>query len=204
MQSLFNHPQGVLPFQRVLWQRECRQIGYTERDTRLQRRGVPPGNESWKHGLVAARCDTEEIDDGYPVLERLAKPTIVGGVRVLAHKGVIDRFVGLEYLPMHLALVVVPHPGTRPRKDRPDRKQEPHLPWLEHPALRIHERNAFTLEDETGLQLSSGQVIVSLAEPSHMLECCQTLGCVTINISHAQRLSLPVQTHGLHQAPAPR
>ena len=133
-----------------------------------------------------------------------AKPAIVGGVEVLAHKGVIDRFVGLEYLPMHLALVVVPHPGTRPRKDRPDRKQEPHLLWLENAALRIHKRNAFTLEDETGLQLGGGQVIVSLAEPSHMLECCHTLGRVTIHISHAQRLSLLVQTHDFHQAPAPR
>ena len=138
------------------------------------------------------------------MLKRLAKPAIVGGVRVLAHKGVIDRFVGLKYLTMHLALVVVPHPGTRPRKDRLDRKQKPHLLWLENPALRIHERNAFTLEDETGLQLGGGQVIVSLTEPSHMFECCQTQGCVTINISHVQRLSPLVQTYSSHQAPVPR
>ena len=56
MQSLLNRAQGVFPFQRILERRESRRIGYTERDTRLQRRGVPPGNEGWNHGLVAARC----------------------------------------------------------------------------------------------------------------------------------------------------
>ena len=80
----------------------------------------------------------------------------------------------------------------------------PHLMWVKNSALRIHKRNSFTLEDETRLQLGGGQVIVSLAEPSHMLECCQTQGCVTINISHAQRLSPLVQTYGSHQAPVPR
>ena len=129
---------------------------------------------------------TEEIDDGYPVLERLAKPAIVGGVRVLAHKGIIDRFVAITNLPMHVALVVVPHLGTGPRKNRLDRKQEPHLLWFEDATLPIHEWNAFALEDETWLQLAGGQVIVNLDELSHMLERCHAEERVTINISHAQ------------------
>ena len=51
-----------------------------------------------------------------------------------------------------------------------DRQQEPHLLRLEDAALRIDERNALALEDEAGLQLGRGQVIVDLAQPSHMLE----------------------------------
>ena len=37
--------------------------------------------------------------------------------------------------------------------------------------------------------VDGSQVLVSPDDRSHMLECCQTLGCVTINLSHARRLS---------------
>ena len=93
-------------------------IGHAERDPRLQRLGVPPGNEGRQHGLIAAGRDAEEIDDRYLVLERLAKPSVVGRVRVLAHEGVVDRLVALENLAMHLALVVVPDLAARLRETR--------------------------------------------------------------------------------------
>jgi hypothetical protein len=81
---------------------------------------------------------------GIPILERLAKPAIVGCVRVLAHEGIIDRLVGPENLPMHVALVVVPHLGTRLRKDGLDREQELHLLRFEDATLRIDERDALS------------------------------------------------------------
>src|ERR1051325_8177821 len=57
---------------------------------------------------IAPGRNAKEIDDRNPVLERLAKPPVVGGIRVLAHEGVVDRFIALKDLAMHLALVVVP------------------------------------------------------------------------------------------------
>jgi hypothetical protein len=73
------------------------------------------------YGLVAARRDAEEIDDRYTVLERLAKPPVIGRVRVLAHKRVVDRLIALENLPMHLPLVVVPDFPAGLRKNSLDR-----------------------------------------------------------------------------------
>ena len=103
-------------------------MGRAERHARLQRRSVPPGNEGRQHCLVASGRDAEEIDDRSPVLECLAKPSIVGGVGVLAHECIITRLVALEYLAMNLALVIVPYPSARLREDRLDRQQEPARP----------------------------------------------------------------------------
>jgi hypothetical protein len=33
------------------------------------------------------------------------KPSVVGSVRILPHKGILDRLVAVENLPMHFALV---------------------------------------------------------------------------------------------------
>ena len=88
--------------------------------------------------------------------KRLAKPAIVGRIRVLAHEGVVDRLVALENLPMHLALIVVPDLAARLGENGLDRKQESHLLRLEDAALRIDERNALAIELETGLQLGRG------------------------------------------------
>jgi hypothetical protein len=90
--------------------------------------------------------------------------------RVLAHEGVVDSLVALEYLAMHLALTVVPELAARCWEHSLDRQQEPHLLRLENSALRIDERNTLTLEDQARLQLRRRQVIVNLAESSHMLE----------------------------------
>src|SRR5215471_18721349 len=87
-----------------------------EPDTRLQRRPVPSGNKSGQHGLIPGRRNAQKIDDWYPVLKCFQEPSIVGSARVLAHEGVVDRLIALEYLAMDLALVVVPDPGSRLRK----------------------------------------------------------------------------------------
>jgi hypothetical protein len=68
----------------------------------------PPGIEGRKYGLVAPGCDPEEIDDWYLVLERLVKPSVVGSVRILPRKGILDRLVAVENLPMQFALGTVP------------------------------------------------------------------------------------------------
>jgi hypothetical protein len=78
-------------------------IRVAECDARLQCRGVPTGNESGEHGLVAAGRDAQEVDDRYLVLECLAKPPIVGGFRVLSHESIINRLVAIENLPVDLA-----------------------------------------------------------------------------------------------------
>jgi hypothetical protein len=59
-------------------------------------------------GLVTAGSYAQEINDRYPIFERLAKPSIVGGVWILSHEGVVDRLVALENLPVHLGLVIIP------------------------------------------------------------------------------------------------
>jgi len=54
------------------------------------------------------------------------------------------RFVSLENLPVHLALVVIPDLAARPRKDGLDRQQKAHLLRLEDPTLWIDERDALS------------------------------------------------------------
>jgi uncharacterized protein (DUF302 family) len=61
----------------------------------------------------------------------MTKPPIVGGVRILSHEGIIDRFLAIENLSMHLALVVIPNLAARLRKNGFDRQQEAHLLRLE-------------------------------------------------------------------------
>ena len=79
----------------------------------------------------------------------LAEPSIVGRVRVLPHEGVVNRLVPLEDLPMHLALVVVPDPAAGLREHGLDRQEEPHLLRLEDAPLRVNERNALAIENES-------------------------------------------------------
>ena len=121
---------------------------------------------------------------GYLVLERLAKPSVVGRVRVLAHEGVVDRLVALENLAMHLALIVVPDLAARLREHGLDRQQEPHLLRLEDAALRIDERDALAVKDKARLQLGRGEMIVNLAQPSDMLEGRHSRMSVLVKIGH--------------------
>ena len=129
---------------------------------------------------------------GICVLERLAKPAVVGRVGVLAHEGVVDGLVAVENLPMHLALVVIPDPAARPWEDGLDRQQEAHLLRLEDAALRIDERDALAVEDEARLQLGRGQVIVDFAQPSDMLERRHAHESVAIWL-HARRHPNPAR-----------
>jgi hypothetical protein len=59
--------------------------------------------------------------------------------------------VALENLAVYLALIVTPDPGTRPREDRLDRQQEPHLPGFEDTALRVDERMRSPSKTKPGL-----------------------------------------------------
>src|SRR5258707_3484207 len=124
MQSLLDCAQGITPFERVPGWFKRFLIRYTKRDASLQRHRVPPRNEGRKHCLVATWRYSEEIDHWYSVLECLAKPSVVGGVWVLAHEGVVDRLVAFENLPMHLALLVIPDLAARLWENSFDRQKE--------------------------------------------------------------------------------
>ena len=105
-----------------------------------------------------------------PVFVCRSKPLVVGGVRVIPHKGIVDRVVAFEDLTVDFPLIVVPDPSARARKHSPDREQVTHAPRLEDPALRVHEGDALTVEDETGAQLLLRQVIMHFAEEPDALE----------------------------------
>ena len=71
---------------------------------------------------------------------------------------------------MDFPLIVVPDPSARARKHSPDREQVTHAPWLEDPALQVHEGDALTVEDETGAQLLLREVIMHSAQEPDTLE----------------------------------
>ena len=106
--------------------------------------------------MITAGCNSEEVDNRNSVLERLPKPPIVGCIRVLTHEGVVDRFIALENLPMHLASVIAPDLAARLGEDGLDRNQDTHLLRLEDTPLRIDERNALAVELTTRSQLVRG------------------------------------------------
>ena len=76
------------------------------------------------------------------------KPLVVGGVRVIPHKGIVDRAVAFENLAVDFPLIVVPDPSARARKHSPDGEQVTHAPRLEYPALRVHEGDALTVVED--------------------------------------------------------
>src|SRR5262245_12868749 len=120
MQSLLNGAKSVAAFKGVRRRLKRLLVGQAKRDLGLQSLGVPTGNEGGKHGLIAARGYTEKIDNRHVVLECVAKLSVVRGIGVLPHKGVIDGLVTLENLLMHLALVVIPNLAARLRVYRLD------------------------------------------------------------------------------------
>jgi hypothetical protein len=105
--------------------------------------------------LVATGRNAEEIDNRNLVLACLKQPLVVSGTGISTHKSVVDRFIPLENLPMHLTLVIVPNFATRLREHCFDRQQKAHLLWLEDAALGIDERNALALENKAGLEVNS-------------------------------------------------
>jgi hypothetical protein len=156
----------------------------------LQPLAVPSEDEGGLNGLIAAGREAKEIDDRYSVLERFAKPSVVGGVRVLAHECVVDRLIAIEDLAVNLSLVIVPDPAAWLREHRLDGEQEPHLLRLENAALRIDQRDPLAVKDKTRSQVRRGQVIVHLAEPSNLLERRHAHKNITIRFIRAQRLLL--------------
>ena len=128
VEALLHHPKGVAALCRLGRRGEVDAVGKAERDARLERCRIPPGNEGRDYSLVLARRDAQEIDDGNLVLVSLAQPSVVGGSRVGAHKGVVDGFLALVDLPVRVPLVVVPDLSTASRYDGLDRQEEAHLP----------------------------------------------------------------------------
>jgi hypothetical protein len=86
-------------------------------------------------------------------LHRVAKPSIVGSVRIAPHKSVVNDFVAVEDLSMYLPLIVTPNFTARPWTNGFYRKQVLHLARFEDAPLRIYERNSLTLVLETGGQM---------------------------------------------------
>ena len=79
---------------------------------------------------------TYDVDSRNKVL-RLAKPLVVGSLRILPHERVVHCLLAFEYLTVHLPLVVVPDPSARPRKHGSNGKEKTHLPRLEDVTLWI-------------------------------------------------------------------
>src|SRR5438552_17751948 len=74
VQPLLDRTQGIAPFERCFGRRQRPLIERAKRHTRFQRATVPARDEGWQYSLIAAGCYTEEINDGYSVFVRLAKP----------------------------------------------------------------------------------------------------------------------------------
>ena len=140
----------------------------------LSAAGFHPEMKGRDHGLVSARGDAQEVDEGNLVFIRLAQPTVVGRVRVGSHERVVDDLLAPVDLPMRFPLIVVPDLAAAFRHDGLDRQQESHLFRFEDATLRIDEGDARAVELETRLQQRRGQLVVDLGQPSEMFECCKT------------------------------
>src|SRR5215467_2667811 len=184
---------------------ECGMVDFRQRDTighhRLAELLVFVGDdvgriqEKWLGQARQRTSATIGGDDGFA--ERCLMQALLNraqGVtpfqrRVLAHEGVFYGVVALEDLAMNVTLVVVPNLAARLGKDGLDRQQISHLLRLEDAPLWIDKRYALAIENKAGLQLARRQMIVNLAQPSHMLECGYAQEHVTIRLRHARRLS---------------
>jgi hypothetical protein len=113
-------------------------------------------------------------------LEGISKPTVVCGVRIVAHESVVHHLIAVENLAVDITLVIIPHAVACFRKDRVDRQQESHLRRLEDSAPWIDQRISLAVDDEAFTKLLSGQMVVDFAESSHSLEC----GCAQKSIAN--------------------
>ena len=152
VKPLLDRAQRVTALLDVLGSNKFLLIRSSERDPGFERLCIPTRHIHRHNGLVTTGRDAKEINCRDPVLVCRSKPLVVGGVRVIPHKGIVDRVVAFEDLTVDFPLIVVPDPSARARKHSPDREQVTHAPWLEYPALRVHEGDALTVEDETGAQ----------------------------------------------------
>jgi hypothetical protein len=172
MQPLSDRAQRVSSLHTVcrgserVWIRSKRYFG-------LQGLAVPTGDERRKVGLVTTGRYSKKIDDGYSMLVCFSQPSIIRGIRVFTHEGVVDCLIALKYLAMNFPLVVIPDFAARLRKHRLDRQQETHLLRLEDASLRVDQRNAFSSEEESGLKFPGGQMVMNFIQPSNMIEGSQ-------------------------------
>jgi hypothetical protein len=122
-------------------------LGLPKHHSCVERLAVPARNEGRDHGLVSAGRDAEEVNNSNLVIECFAQPSIVCGLGVLTHEGIVNRFVAFKNLAMYLALVVVPDLATRPGEYCLDRENKSHL-------LRLKDatpRDPLALEQESRL-----------------------------------------------------
>ena len=126
-----------------------------------------------------------KINHRDPVFVCRPKPLVVGGVRVIPHKGIVDRVVAFEDLAVNFPLIVVPDPSAGARKHRPDREQVTHAPRLEDPALRVHKGYSLVVEFEPGAQLLLCEVIMHFAQEPDALECGEAHQDVGVVGAHA-------------------
>ena len=157
----WTHPLGSNKFLLIL---------SAENDPGFERLCIPTRHIHRHDGLVTTGRDAKELNHRDPVFVCRSKPLVVGGVRVIPHKGIVDRVVAFENLAVDFPLIVVPDPSARARKHSPDREQVTHAPWLEDPALRVHEGDAVVVEFELGAQLLLREVTMHFAQEPDALE----------------------------------
>ena len=170
VKSLLDGAKRITALLDVLRSNKFLLIWSAEHDPGFERHCIPTGHKHRHDGLVTTGRDAQEINHRDPVFVCRSKPLVVGGVRGIPHKGVVDRVVAFENLAVDFPLIVVPDPSARAWKHSPDRKQVTHAPGLEYPALRIHEGDALTVEGEPGAQLFLREVIMHLAQEPDALE----------------------------------
>ena len=170
MKPLLDSAKRITALLDVLRSHKFLLIRCAERDSGFECLCIPARHIHRHNGLVTTARDAKEINQRDPVFVCRSKPLVVGGVRVIPHKGIVDRVVAFEDLAVDFPLIVVPDPPARARKHSPDREQITHAPWLEYPALRVHEGDALTVEDEPGAQLLLGEVIMHFAQEPDALE----------------------------------
>ena len=108
-------------------------IRSAEHDPGLERLCIPARHIHRHNGLLTTGRDAQEPNHRYPIFVCRPKPSVVGGVRVIPHKGIVDRVVAFENLAVDVPLIVVPDAPARPRKHSPDREQVTHLLGLKIP-----------------------------------------------------------------------
>jgi hypothetical protein len=138
VQPLLHEPAGIPSLRRI----GESQLGcMSESQLGLQFLCRPLGYEGRPNGSVTPGRYAEEIEDWNLCLLRHPQPAVVGGVRIVAHEGVVDDLFAALDLFMDLPLIVIPHSGPGPRKDGPNAEQVVHRSRLEDAALRVDQRD---------------------------------------------------------------
>ncbi len=108
MESLLDGSEGIAPLDGIFGRCELRPTDITKGDARLQTFRVPARDEGRDHRLGSSWCNPEEVDKRHLGLIGLFQPPIVGRIRIRSHEGIVDGLIGIEDLPVHVTLVIVP------------------------------------------------------------------------------------------------